>query len=309
MAAWPCGPPGKATAPVGHSWNFLHLQLAAGLALMAPVAVSRAQLSGRVAFVFLAIVLAVVLAFFSGGCGDSRTLSAPVPADPSVIPTPTPDPDVILADTSTNLRRMQTARFNLVHDPGSIYVSAFSAKITDISGAWSLEQGATFLVDTYLVADHEADVDSGAYFQLKAVVTPNGYYGTEPVTGAWTKQPVSLIPIPVAELHVIMSGVLESLQNAKVTGRHDLDGIDTYRITGSAPASTLDWLLLNAEDDQSLRMEIWTDVENRWLRKVRIHGPVGRFDHPDTVREIRLYDINEALTIEPPDEFVDLTGG
>jgi hypothetical protein len=106
-----------------------------------------------------------------------------------------------------------------------------------------------------------------------------------------------------------MSGVLESLQNAKVTGRHDLDGIDTYRITGSAPASTLDWLLLNAEDDQSLRMEIWTDVENRWLRKVRIHGPVGRFDHPDTVREIRLYDINEALTIEPPDEFVDLTGG
>ena len=229
--------------------------------------------------------------------------------DPAAAPTPTPDPVAIMREIATNLRRMQTARFDLTHDPGSIYVSAFSARITAANGAWSAEQGAEFTTDIYVVADHEADIDSGAYFQLKAVVTPDSYYGTDPFSGAWTKQPLSLIPIPVADLNEIMAVFVESIDNPTVDGLEETDGLNTYRITGSAPATVMDWLLLHSREDQRVQVEVWTDVDREWLRKARITGPIGRFDHPDTVREIRLYDINEPLTVQPPVDYIDLTAG
>ena len=229
--------------------------------------------------------------------------------DPAAAPTPTPDPAAIVRETATNLRRMQTARFDLTHDPGSIYVSAFSAKITASSGAWSAEQGAEFTTDVYVVADHEADIDSGAYLQLKAVATPDGYYGTDPFTGAWTKQPLALIPIPVADLNDVMAVFVESIDDPTVDGRDVTDGADTFRITGSAPATVMDWLLLHGRADQRVQVEVWVDVDRKSLRRARITGPVGRFDHPDTVREIRLYDINEPLTVQPPVDYIDLTAG
>lgn len=204
---------------------------------------------------------------------------------------------------------MQTARFDLTHDPGSIYVSAFSAKITAATGAWSAEQGAEFTTDIYVVADHEADIDSGTYFQLKAVVTPDNYYGTDPFSGAWTKQPLSLIPIPIADLNDIMAVLVESIANPTVDGLEETDGYDTYRVTGSAPATVMDWLLLHGREDQRVQVEAWVDVDRKSLRKARITGPVGRFDDPDTVREIRLYDINEPLTVQPPVDYIDVPAG
>ena len=71
----------------------------------------------------------------------------------------------------------------------------------------------------------------------------------------------------------------------------------------------LDWLPLNPTADQTVQMEVWTDTEHKLLRKLRIAGPVGAFDQPDTVREILLTNIDGTVTIQPPDEFVDLTGG
>ena len=83
----------------------------------------------------------------------------------------------------------------------------------------------------------------------------------------------------------------------------------TYKISGSAPASVMNWLPITAEDGQTLQVEVWTDVEQKMLRRLSAVGPVGQFDQPDTVRSITLTGINEPVTIEPPDSFIDLTGG
>ena len=81
------------------------------------------------------------------------------------------------------------------------------------------------------------------------------------------------------------------------------------RYPGEAPASALDWLPLTAEEGQRVHIELWTDTEERQLRRMRLTGAVGMFDQPDTVREILLTNINGAVAVEPPSEFTDLTGG
>ena len=79
---------------------------------------------------------------------------------------------------------MQTARFDLTHDPGSIYVSAFSARITAANGAWSAEQGAEFTTDIYVVADHEADIDSGSVLSAEGRGNAGQLLRNRPVFGS-----------------------------------------------------------------------------------------------------------------------------
>ena len=71
----------------------------------------------------------------------------------------------------------------------------------------------------------------------------------------------------------------------------------------------MDWLPLSAEADQTVRIEVWSDTGQRQLRKLRVTGAVGTFDQADTEREILLTNINGTVSIDPPEEFTDLTGG
>ena len=223
--------------------------------------------------------------------------------------TPTPDAAAILNRTAANLRDLRSARFELTHEHGSIFLSAFSAKITGVSGGWTAEQGAEFLIDIYLVAGHEADIDTGAYIQAKAVVTPNAYYSTDPLSGSWIRQSPSFAPIPVDELNHMMADVVDAVHRPVLEDRVELEGKEAYRVRGIAPAETMQWLRLRPVEDQTVQVVIWSDAAEYLLRKVQITGQVGQYDTAETVREIRLYDIGKPIAVEPPAEYVDLTGG
>ncbi len=255
-------------------------------------------------------IAAALLTLAMAGCvqSSSATPAANV-THPAITPTPTPNPAAIRNRAAANLRDLRTAQFEITHDPGSIYVNAFGARITGARGTWSARQGAQIAVDAYLVHGPDAGVDTGAYVLLQTVITPDGYYATDPLSGIWHRQSVALLPLPVAELNDIVAEMVATVAIREPASRDTIDGVATYKISGTAPASTLNWLLLYARDGQSVGVTMWIDAADTQLRKVRISGPVGRFDAPDTVREIRLYDLNNPVTITPPAEYVDLTGG
>ena len=224
-------------------------------------------------------------------------------------PTATPDAAALLAETEANLRSTRSAQFHLAHDAGSIFVRAFSAKITEVSGSWDASLGAEFAVDAYLVTSPDAEPESGVYIQMETVITPDGYYNSDPLSGSWIKQSPDLAPIPVANLNHIVADVVVAITDPVLSGAEDVDGVPAHRISGAAPSSTMNWLPITAEEGQTLRIEVWTDTERKLLRRLRATGPVGQFDQPDTVRTISLTGINETVVIEPPDNFVDLAGG
>ena len=89
-----------------------------------------------------------------------------------------------------------------------MYLPAFSAKITDISPGHGMPKpGRNFSIDAYLVSGPEMRTPkSGSYVQVLAVVTPQGYFSTEPISGLWLKQsPAETAPFSVTRLQHIVA--------------------------------------------------------------------------------------------------------
>ena len=232
-------------------------------------------------------------------------------APAATLPTPTPAPDAaaLLAETAANLRAVQSAKFQLAHEAGSMYVPAYGAKITEISGTWDADAGADLTIDAYLVSGPDTDHETGSYVQVRAIVTPEGYFSTEPISGLWFKQPIQSAPVSVNRLQHIIADLVEAVDNPALVGEETIDGAATYRIGGDAPASALDWLPLTVDGNRSLRIEIWTDTDQKLLRRLSAVGAAGKFDAPDTHRTLVLMGIGEPVSIVPPEQFIDLTGG
>ncbi len=249
----------------------------------------------------LAALIGIVWA--AAACGGE----APVAAFPT--PTPVPDPAALLAETAANLRTVQSANFHLDHEVGSVYVPAYGVKITEISGTWDADAGAELSIDAYLVSGPDADYETGSYVQVRAIVTPEGYFSTEPISGLWFKQPTQSAPVSVDRLQHIIADLVEAMDNPVLVGEETMDGAAMYRIGGDAPASAVGWLLATAAEDQSLRIEIWTDTGQKLLRRLTAAGAAGEFDSPDTRRTILLTGIGEPVSIVPPEQFVNLAGG
>ena len=247
----------------------------------------------------LALLTVTMLAWLA--CGNE--------SPDAVAPTPVPDPVSLLAVTATNLRTVQSTKFRLSHDVGSLYLPGYSTKITEIVGAWDVGAGAELTIDAYLVAGPESDVASGTYVEVGAVITPEAFFSTEPISGLWLKQPVASSPISVARLQHLVADMVDAVENPALVGEEPIDGDATYRISGVMPASAMDWLIAAASGAQPLEIEVWTDADRRELRQLAVSGAIGEFDLPDTLRTIRLTEIGEPVDITPPEQFIDLSGG
>ena len=267
----------------------------------------------------IAIALCVgLLAAACGGSDPPAAASEPAAApaaqsaaeQPAPTPTPPPDPADLLVATAENLRQARSFNFVLEHEAGSIYVSSVQAKATVAKGGWNAEQGAQMTIDAYLVSGSDAPTEDGTYVELNMIVTPDSYFVTDPLSGYWTKRPFSSISIPITELnHIMAAAAADSIENPVLVGEEEIDGKSAYKITGDAPATVMDWLLLFPVEGQRVDVEIWTDTEEKILRQARIIGPIGEYDDPDTVRKVTVSDYNAPVEIEipAPDDYLDLS--
>ena len=266
------------------------------------------------------IAIALCVGLLAVACGGSDPPAAPAePASapaaqpaaeqPAPTPTPPPDPAALLTDTAENLRQARSFNFVVEHESGSIYVSSVQAKATVAKGGWNAEQGAQMTVDAYLVSGADAPTEDGTYVELNMIVTPDSYFLTDPLSGHWTKRPFSSISIPITELNNIIAAAADSITNPVLAGEEEIDGKSAYKITGDAPATVMDWLLLFPVEGQRVDVEVWTDTEGKILRQARIIGPIGEYDDADTVRKVTVSDYNASVEIEipGPDDYLDLS--
>ena len=279
---------------------------------------SAARLVGRHYWKWWGIALGAAL--LAAACGGSDTTAAPAepavapaaqPAaeQPEPTPTPPPDPAALLVETAENLRQARSFNFVVEHESGSIYVSSVQAKATVAKGGWNADQGAQMTVDAYLVSGPDTPPADGTYVELNMIVTSDSYFLTDPLSGHWTKRPFSSISIPITELNNIIAAAADSIENPVLAGEEEIDGKSAYKITGDAPATVMDWLLLFPVEGQRVDVEIWADTKEKILRQARIIGPIGEYDDADTVRKVSVSEYNEPVDIETPgpDDYLDLS--
>ena len=269
---------------------------------------------------FLMLSLALACSGSSSSVEPSSALPATSPSDDAALattaavsptdaptPTPMPDPVELVEETAANLLDLESMRFEMTHESGGIYIAIAAVKATRLVGAWDHELGAEVSVDAYLVNSPDDPPEQGTHVEIQFIVSPDGYFVTDPVSGAWAKRPVEHLAMPIDRANHAFVDMLTLTENPQLTGQETVDGVESYRIEGRAPASVMEWMLFTAEEGQYVDVVFWSDVERKLLRKIRISGAIGNFDAPGTVREMVLSDINGPVDITPPGEFVDLS--
>lgn len=222
---------------------------------------------------------------------------------------PPPDPQVLLNESAAALRDLESMKFRLTHQRGSIYSrddTGAHIKATEINGAWDSEDGLAINIDAYMVRSHNVEATAGSYFPLSMVLVADGLYITDPLSGQWVLQSPELALIPVEALNEMMAGFVSQIDVPVLAGIEDVDGRSTYKVSGRVPASAVDWLPLDLAENAQADIALWIDRENSLPHMAHLIGAVGEFDDPATMRELHLSDFNQNVDIRVPGEFVDL---
>ena len=223
--------------------------------------------------------------------------------------TPPPDPQTLLRESATALRDVESLKFSLTHQRGSIYFrdnAGSHIKATEIAGEWDSAAGLALSVDAYLVRGPHIEAASGTYFPLQMVLVHDGLYVTDPLSGQWVLQSPELAIIPVGVLNDVIADLLVQVAAARLEGTETIDGRDVYRMSGRIPATAVGWLPVELDANASADVVLWVDRQDRQLRQVHLIGAVGAHDDPGTIRQLQLSDFGQAVRVTPPTTFVDV---
>ena len=223
--------------------------------------------------------------------------------------TPPPDPQELLSESASALHDVQSMKFRLTHQRGSIYTrddTGAHIKATEISGTWGAEAGLALEIHAYMVRSHNVEATSGSYFPLSMKLVQDGLYITDPLSGQWVLQSPELALIPVGALNEMMADFVSQIDAPNLEGVEDVDGQSTYKVSGSVPASAVDWLPIDLAENTQADIILWINRGDRLPQMAHLIGAVGEYDDPATMRELRLLDFNQDVDIRAPEKFVDL---
>lgn len=222
---------------------------------------------------------------------------------------PPPNPQDLLTESAAAIRGINSLKFSLTHQRGSIYYrddAGSHIKATEITGEWDAAVGLSLAIDAYLVRSRNVEPTSGTYFPLQMILVHDGLYITDPLSGQWVLQSPDLAIIPVEALNEAMAALVYQVETPNLDDVEDINGREAYRVSGRIPAAAVDWLSIDLNENASADIILWVDRQDRLPRQVHLVGAIGEYDDPGTVRQLLLTDFNQSVRIDPPDVFIDV---
>ena len=240
--------------------------------------------SGGWARVILAVPVLLVLLVFPA-CGTVQ----PVPT----ATTQPVDPREQLRRTVEQLTALQSVSFDLEHLvgstsllPGILMKRAYGSAV--VPGRF------------HIVVEGEL-LFPRSYLEIQMIGIGGKSYMTNLVNGQWEEVPPEALPIDLGNLGVTLAEIVEQVQSPELLGHDRLDGIDVYHIGGDITSEVLKGLVPTAGTGFPVALEMWTDQETGILRQALIKGQVVLTDVVDSERRLTLSELNEPVTIEPPE--------
>ena len=255
-------------------------------------AVATVQRKGLLAVFFLvSIVVVAATAACTGQSGSTNTPAPTAAPFPTPTPTPPPDPRAILARTAERLPDEKFLGFTLEHPVGNTPLAT--------GLVLARAEGAAQLPDRFrLFLDMEA---SGTVFKLEVIVVEDAAYMTNLFSGAWEPTPKEQIPFRFDFVTQSLTALLSDLSGPALVGSEEIDGRQTYHISGMGPTNALARLIPGTIPDSELPVELWVNRDDLRLRRVRLAGPLVTNDLPDTVRQLDLQIPESPPEIEAPE--------
>jgi lipoprotein LprG len=124
---------------------------------------------------------------------------------------------------------------------------------------------------------------------------------TNPFTRRWTSLP-GVTVADIADPPAIVTSILDGLRDPKLAGQEDVDGVKTYRITGTMDSGALVQAFGDAaKPGNKVAIEVWVGVDDNLPRRARLTGKLSNDDADNVVRQVDLSKFGSTVDIKPPE--------
>lgn len=215
-------------------------------------------------------------------------------ATPTPTPTPEPvDPKTELQRTVQTLLELQSGSFDLEHIEGS----------TNLLPGVLMHRayGKAIVPDKFDVTVEAELLFPRSYLEIGMISIDGVAYMTNVLNGEWGEVPPDTLPINLTNFGDILARIVEKVQTPELLGRDSVDGVEVYRIGGAIMSEDLGELVPTAATGYPVALEITTDRATGALRQALITGQVVATDIPESQRRLTLSDLNQQVTILPPE--------
>jgi lipoprotein LprG len=123
---------------------------------------------------------------------------------------------------------------------------------------------------------------------------------TNPFTRKWQSLPDTTVA-DIADPSAIVGALLTGLKDPKVVGETDVDGVKTYRVSGTIDSAVLRSAFSTVESGFTNNIDLWLGVADSLPRRARIAGQLYKDDPSNVSRQVDLTKYGSAVDIKPPE--------
>jgi lipoprotein LprG len=123
---------------------------------------------------------------------------------------------------------------------------------------------------------------------------------TNPFTRKWQSLPDTTVS-DIADPSAIVGALLTGLKDPKVVGEQDIDGVKTYRVSGTIDSATLRSAFSTVEAGFTNNVELWLGANDSLPRRARITGQLYKDDPSNVTRQVDLTKFGAAVDIKAPE--------
>jgi hypothetical protein len=199
-----------------------------------------------------------------------------------------PDAQALLKSAADATAAVKSFHFKLEHENGSIALP-LNLQLREAEG--------NVVVPDRLKADVSAKSGS-INIDVDVIAIGDKTWITNPFTRRFQELPNTSIfetIDPVALLRVVTG----ELENVEVAGSESVDGVDTWRLTGTMPSSALS-SVLPVSRGNTVDFDLWVGKDDNLPRRVRLKGALTADDSASTTRSITFSKFDERVDISPP---------
>jgi hypothetical protein len=123
---------------------------------------------------------------------------------------------------------------------------------------------------------------------------------TNPFTRKWESLPDTSVS-DIADPSAIVNALLAGLKDPKIAGEDNVDGVKTYRVTGTIDSSGLRDAFSTVEPGFKNNVDLWLGADDSLPRRAKIAGQLYRDDPQNVVRQVDLSKFGAPVDIKQPE--------
>lgn len=125
------------------------------------------------------------------------------------------------------------------------------------------------------------------------------HYMTDPISKQWMEVPPQFNTIAVFSPESGAPAIVKGMQSLQKQGTEQVDGVESYHLSGTAPGDVLQ-PLLGASAPGPLKADVWIGMNDFLTRRITVTGPIFQGEPDNTVRTLLLSKFDETIDISAP---------